>query len=97
MPIEIIAECASNHGGSIPLAKEFIWRCAEAGADWVKFQTTRVKHLRKTVPVGVRVLKPARRDINGLEIEPAVTEPVTRAQQEAEHEALMQAKRAGRR
>src|SRR3990167_6334765 len=50
MSVEIIAEVASNHGGSIPLAKEFIARCADAGADWVKFQTTRVKHLRPDDP-----------------------------------------------
>src|SRR3990167_1645472 len=50
MSIELIAEVSSNHGGSIPLAKEFIWRCAEAGADWVKFQTTRVTHLRPDDP-----------------------------------------------
>lgn len=46
MSIELIAEVASSHGGSIALAKEFIHAFAEAGADWVKFQTTRVKHLR---------------------------------------------------
>ena len=48
--VELIAECSSNHGGSIDLAKEFIWRFAAAGADWVKFQTTRVKHLRPDDP-----------------------------------------------
>ena len=50
MRVELIAECASNHGGNIPLAKEFIHRFAEAGADWIKFQTTRVKHLRPDDP-----------------------------------------------
>lgn len=50
MRVELIAEIASNHGGSIPLAKEFIWRFTEAGADWIKFQTTRVKHLRRDDP-----------------------------------------------
>ena len=48
--VELIAEVASNHGGDLSLAKEFIWRCAEAGADWVKFQTTRVRHLRPDDP-----------------------------------------------
>lgn len=48
--VELIAEISSNHGGSIPLAKEFIWRFTEAGADWIKFQTTRVKHLRPDDP-----------------------------------------------
>lgn len=46
MPIELVAEISSNHGGDLALAKEFIWRFADAGADWIKFQTTRVKHLR---------------------------------------------------
>jgi N,N'-diacetyllegionaminate synthase len=32
------------------LAREFIWRFAAAGADFVKFQTTRVKHLRPDDP-----------------------------------------------
>ena len=50
MRVELIAEIASNHGGDIALAKEFIWRYAEAGADWIKFQTTRVKHLRPDDP-----------------------------------------------
>ena len=48
--VELIAEVASNHGGDLQLAKAFIWRCAEAGADWVKFQTTRVQHLRLDDP-----------------------------------------------
>lgn len=48
--IELIAEVSSNHGGSMALAKEFIWRFAEAGANWVKFQHTRVKHLRPDDP-----------------------------------------------
>ena len=50
MAIELIAEVATNHGGCLDLAKEFIWRFAEAGADWVKFQHTRVKHLRPDDP-----------------------------------------------
>ena len=50
MAIELIAEVSTNHGGSVALAKEFIWRFAEAGADWIKFQHTRVKHLRPDDP-----------------------------------------------
>lgn len=50
MAVELIAEISSNHGGSISLAKEFIYAFAEAGADWVKFQTTRVKHLNPADP-----------------------------------------------
>ncbi len=46
--IELIAECSTSHGGNIALAKEFIDRFAEAGADWIKFQYTRVRHLRPT-------------------------------------------------
>lgn len=48
--IELIAEISSNHGGSMALAKEFIARFAEAGATFVKFQHTRVKHLRPDDP-----------------------------------------------
>ena len=50
MSVEIIAEVSSNHGGDLILAKEFIHACAEHGADWVKFQTTRVKHLSPADP-----------------------------------------------
>jgi sialic acid synthase SpsE len=48
--VELIAEISTNAGGSVPLAKEFIHRFAEAGADYVKFQYTRVAHLSKTDP-----------------------------------------------
>jgi sialic acid synthase SpsE len=48
--VELIAELATNHGGSLVLAKKFIQRFAEAGADYVKFQHTRVAHLSKTDP-----------------------------------------------
>jgi sialic acid synthase SpsE len=48
--VELIAEVASNHGGSLDLAREFIYRFADAGADYVKFQATRVKHLRPSDP-----------------------------------------------
>ena len=48
--IELIAEIATSHGGQIALAKEFIDRFADAGADWIKFQYTRVQHLRPSDP-----------------------------------------------
>ena len=48
--IELIAEVSTNHGGDVSLAKEFIKRFADAGADWIKFQYTRVAHLRPTDP-----------------------------------------------
>lgn len=48
--VELIAEVSSNHGGDLSLAKEFIWRFAEAGATFVKFQHTRVKHLQPDDP-----------------------------------------------
>ena len=35
----IIAEAGVNHNGSIETAKELIDAAAEAGADYVKFQT----------------------------------------------------------
>lgn len=50
MTVELIAEVSSNHGGDLSLAKEFIHAFAEAGADWIKFQTTRVTHLRPDDP-----------------------------------------------
>lgn len=50
MAIELIAEVSTNHGGELSLAKEFIHAYAEAGATWVKFQHTRVKHLRPSDP-----------------------------------------------
>ncbi len=48
--IELIAEASTGHGGDIALAKEFIHAFAEAGANFVKFQHTRVKHLRPDDP-----------------------------------------------
>lgn len=50
MRVELIAEVSSNHGGDLSLAKAFIHAFADAGADWIKFQTTRVKHLRPDDP-----------------------------------------------
>jgi sialic acid synthase SpsE len=50
MPIELIAEVATGHGGNLRLAQEFIQRFAAAGADWIKFQYTRVAHLRPDDP-----------------------------------------------
>lgn len=41
---------SSNHGGDLELAKAFIWAYAEAGADWVKFQSYQVKTLRPGDP-----------------------------------------------
>jgi N,N'-diacetyllegionaminate synthase len=42
----ISAEVASNHGGDIHLAKEFIRVAAEAGVDYVKFQSWRAARMR---------------------------------------------------
>ena len=50
MSVQIVAEVASNHGGKIALALEFIQRFAGAGADIIKFQLTRVKHLSPDDP-----------------------------------------------
>lgn len=44
--VELIAEVASSHGGDRGLMEAFIAQCAEAGADWVKFQSYQVKTLR---------------------------------------------------
>ena len=43
---KVIAEVASNHGGDIKLAKQFIRVAAECGADYVKFQSWQGKNLR---------------------------------------------------
>lgn len=48
--IELIAEISTGHGGSMALAEEFIWRFVEAGATFIKFQHTRVAHLRRDDP-----------------------------------------------
>ena len=44
-PVSIIAEAGVNHNGSIDNAKRLIEIAAEAGVDYVKFQTFKSKHL----------------------------------------------------
>lgn len=44
-PVCVIAEAGVNHDGSIEVAKELIDVAAEAGADYVKFQTFRTESL----------------------------------------------------
>ncbi|CAI8998499.1 N,N'-diacetyllegionaminic acid synthase [Brevibacillus sp. IT-7CA2] len=41
----IIAEAGVNHNGSLSMAKELVFRAAEAGADAVKFQTFKAKNI----------------------------------------------------
>lgn len=48
--IQLIATVGSNHGGNVSLAREFIHRFAAVGADFVKFDLTRVAHLSITDP-----------------------------------------------
>jgi sialic acid synthase SpsE len=48
--IELIAEVASNHGGDRGLMDAFIATYAEAGADWIKFQSYQVRTLRPDDP-----------------------------------------------
>jgi Sialic acid synthase len=50
MSVEIIAEVASNWGGDLALGQAFIDLFAAAGANTIKFQLTRVAHLRKDDP-----------------------------------------------
>jgi len=44
--VKVIAEAASNHGGSLKLAKEMIRVAAGAGADYIKFQSWQAGTLR---------------------------------------------------
>lgn len=46
MRTKIIAEVASNHGGDMRLAREFIKIAAASGLDYVKFQSWQVRTLR---------------------------------------------------
>ena len=42
--IEVIAEIAQSHGGSLKNAKKMILLCKKAGADYVKFQAHYAKY-----------------------------------------------------
>ena len=42
--IEVIAEIAQSHGGSLEKAKKMILLCKKAGADYVKFQAHYAKY-----------------------------------------------------
>lgn len=50
MPIEIIAELATGHGGDLDLAKRMIDAAATAGADMVKTQAYRLEQLNPADP-----------------------------------------------
>ena len=50
MRCQIIAECASNHGGDLGLATRMIEAAARAGADYVKFQSYQVRFLSPADP-----------------------------------------------
>ncbi|MDE6338207.1 MAG: N-acetylneuraminate synthase family protein, partial [Muribaculaceae bacterium] len=41
----IIAEAGVNHNGSLELAKQLVDAAADAGADYVKFQTFKAENL----------------------------------------------------
>lgn len=45
MAIKIIAEAGVNHNGSVKLAKQMIEEAAQAGADYIKFQTFKPEKL----------------------------------------------------
>ena len=47
---QIIAEVGSNHGGNIELAVKMIEAAAQAGADWVKFQSWQAQTLKHSDP-----------------------------------------------
>ena len=44
--VTLIAECSTNHGGNLARAQQFAETFAKAGATIVKFQLTRIRHLR---------------------------------------------------
>lgn len=46
----LIAECASSHGGNLSLAQDMVKAAADAGADYVKFQTYRKDAINLTDP-----------------------------------------------
>lgn len=50
MHCELIAECATNHGGDLGLACDMIAAAAEAGATECKFQSYQTKHLNPADP-----------------------------------------------
>lgn len=47
---QIIAEVGANHGGDVDLAVKMIEAAAQAGADWVKFQSWQAKNLKPGDP-----------------------------------------------
>ena len=50
MAVTLIAELSTNHGGSLTRAQQFIETFAKAGADIIKWQWTRIRHLRLEDP-----------------------------------------------
>ena len=48
----IIAEAGVNHNGSLDLALDLVDRAAEAGADFVKFQTNDMSRAQKIITEG---------------------------------------------
>lgn len=48
--VELIAEVSTNHGGDLKIAKEFIRRYADAGADFIKFQSYQTATLQPGDP-----------------------------------------------
>lgn len=47
---EIIAECATGHGGDLDIAADMVRAAADSGADWVKFQTYDLAKLHPADP-----------------------------------------------
>ena len=54
---QIIAEVGANHGGNVELAIKMIEAAAQAGADWVKFQSWQAKNLKPGDPNSERHAK----------------------------------------
>ena len=45
----IIAEAGVNHNGSLELAKQLVDKAAEAGADYIKFQTFKASKYKREI------------------------------------------------
>ena len=50
MKCKIIAECATNHRGQLPLARDMVLAARDCGCDYVKFQAWQCKNIAHPTP-----------------------------------------------